>query len=189
MKVKSESADAQSCLTLSDPMDCSLPGSSIHGIFQARVLEWGAIAFSAWKCEVKPNPLGWELRPFLVASFVPAPHALWPHTTVLLWLSWCLLFFCLLFLFPAVSLLFPLYHGPIPALPQVLPSPFGEGCKSFPSTAFLASLPAETPRACGLGTVVPLAQYPQRTVWWAKAAQSVCVEQQMCWKQLLLFSS
>jgi len=39
---------AQSCLTLSDPMDCSLPGSSIHGIFQARVLEWGAIAFSQW---------------------------------------------------------------------------------------------------------------------------------------------
>ena len=46
MKMKSESEDAQSCLTLSDPMDCSLPGSSIHGIFQARVLEWGAIAFS-----------------------------------------------------------------------------------------------------------------------------------------------
>ena len=45
MKVKSESEVAQSCLTLSDPMDCSLPGSSIHGIFQARVLEWGAIAF------------------------------------------------------------------------------------------------------------------------------------------------
>ena len=43
-KVKSESEVAQSCLTLSDPMDCSLPGSSIHGIFQARVLEWGAIA-------------------------------------------------------------------------------------------------------------------------------------------------
>ena len=37
---------AQSCPTLSDPMDCSLPGSSIHGIFQARVLDWGAIAFS-----------------------------------------------------------------------------------------------------------------------------------------------
>ena len=48
MKVKSESEVAQSCLTLSDPMDCSLPGSSIHGIFQARVLEWGAIAFSAF---------------------------------------------------------------------------------------------------------------------------------------------
>ena len=46
MKVKSESEDIQSCPTLSNPMDCSLPGSSIHGIFQARVLEWGAIAFS-----------------------------------------------------------------------------------------------------------------------------------------------
>ena len=46
MKVKSESEVAQSCLTLCDPMDCSPPGSSIHGIFQARVLEWGAIAFS-----------------------------------------------------------------------------------------------------------------------------------------------
>ena len=49
MKVKSESEVAQSCLTLCDPMDCSLLGSSVHGIFQARVLEWGAIgiAFSA----------------------------------------------------------------------------------------------------------------------------------------------
>ena len=46
MQVKSESEVVQSCPTLSDPMDCSLPGSSIHGIFQARVLEWGAIAFS-----------------------------------------------------------------------------------------------------------------------------------------------
>ena len=46
MKVKSESEVAQSCPTLSDPMHCSLPGSSVHGIFQARVLEWGAIAFS-----------------------------------------------------------------------------------------------------------------------------------------------
>ena len=46
MKVKRESEDAQSCPTLSDPMDCSPPGSSIHGIFQARVLEWGATAFS-----------------------------------------------------------------------------------------------------------------------------------------------
>ena len=46
MKVKSKSEFAQSCPTLSDPMDCSLPGSSIHGISQARVLEWGAIAFS-----------------------------------------------------------------------------------------------------------------------------------------------
>ena len=46
MKVKSESEVAQSCPTLCDPKDCSLPGSSIHGIFQARVLEWDAIALS-----------------------------------------------------------------------------------------------------------------------------------------------
>ena len=46
MKVKSESEVAQLCPILSDPMDCSLPGFSIHGIFQARVLEWGAISFS-----------------------------------------------------------------------------------------------------------------------------------------------
>ena len=45
MKVKSESEVTQSCPTLSDPMDCSLPGSSVHGIFQARVPEWVAIAF------------------------------------------------------------------------------------------------------------------------------------------------
>ena len=48
MKVKSESEVAQSCPTLSDPMDCSLPGSSVHGIFQARVLEWGAM-HDYWK--------------------------------------------------------------------------------------------------------------------------------------------
>ena len=46
MEVKSESEVAQSCPTPSHPMDCSLPGSSVHGIFQARVLEWGAISFS-----------------------------------------------------------------------------------------------------------------------------------------------
>ena len=44
--LESESEVAQSCPALCDPMDCSLPGSSVHGIFQARVLEWGAIAFS-----------------------------------------------------------------------------------------------------------------------------------------------
>ena len=49
MKMKSESEVAQSCLTASDPMDCSPPGSSIHGIFQARVLEWVVIAFSVKK--------------------------------------------------------------------------------------------------------------------------------------------
>ena len=53
MKVKSESEVAQSCPTLSDPMGCSPPGSSVHGTFQARVLEWGAIAFSG-----KPNNTG-----------------------------------------------------------------------------------------------------------------------------------
>ena len=46
MKVKSESEVAQLCPTLRNPMDCSLPGSSVHGSFQARVLEWIAIAFS-----------------------------------------------------------------------------------------------------------------------------------------------
>ena len=46
MKVKTESKVTQSCLTLNDPMDCSPPGSSVHGIFQARILDWGAIAFS-----------------------------------------------------------------------------------------------------------------------------------------------
>ena len=52
MKVKSESEVTQSCPTLIDPMDCSLPGSSIRGIFQARVLEWVAIAFSKQPYEV-----------------------------------------------------------------------------------------------------------------------------------------
>ena len=55
MKVKSENEVAHSCPTLHDPTDCSPPGSSIHGIFQARVLEWGAIAFSEkWIADV-PN--------------------------------------------------------------------------------------------------------------------------------------
>ena len=57
MKMKSERKVAQSCPTLSDPMDCSLPGSSAHGIFQARVLEWGAVAYWGTKnygeCEGK----------------------------------------------------------------------------------------------------------------------------------------
>ena len=60
---ESESEVAQSCLTLRDPMDCSLPGSSIHGIFQARILEWSAIAFSA----VKKN----EIIPFAATRMGP----------------------------------------------------------------------------------------------------------------------
>ena len=55
MKVKSESEVAQSCLTLSDPMDCSPPGSPVHGIFQPRVLEWGVIAFSSTQALVWLN--------------------------------------------------------------------------------------------------------------------------------------
>ena len=62
MKVKSEREVAQLCPTLSDPMDCSLPGSSVHGIFQARVLEWGAIAFSvAYSCPTLSDPMDCSL--------------------------------------------------------------------------------------------------------------------------------
>ena len=62
IKVKSQSEVAQSCPTLSNPMDCSLPGSSIHGIFQARVLEWGAIAFS--KQTLKGPKVGKHAKPW-----------------------------------------------------------------------------------------------------------------------------
>ena len=68
MKVKSEREVAQSCQTPSNPMDCSLPSSSVHGIFQARVLEWGAIAFSkiplgsSIKCKVKSRLIGYNNR-------------------------------------------------------------------------------------------------------------------------------
>ena len=63
MKVKSESEVALLCPTLSNPMDCSLPGSSVHGIFQARVLEWGAIAFSMeglMEPRDRPRSAGWN---------------------------------------------------------------------------------------------------------------------------------
>ena len=63
MKVKSESEVAQSCPTLSDPMDSSLPGSSNNGIFQARVLEWGAIAFSTIVWPEANNREGRQLHP------------------------------------------------------------------------------------------------------------------------------
>jgi len=72
MKVKSKSEVAESCLTPSDPMDCSPPGSSIHGIFQARVLEWDAISFSglqghAVEIKGKSDSGGkcWEVRGLL----------------------------------------------------------------------------------------------------------------------------
>ena len=83
MKVKSESEVAQSCLTLHDPMDCSLPGSSIHGIFQARVLEWGAIAFSVF-CLKQPII---SLPTHLATCMLFTPHKFAPHEI----LSFCLL--------------------------------------------------------------------------------------------------
>ena len=65
MKVKSESEVSQSCPTLSDPLDCSGPGSSVHGILQARVLEWGAIAFSP--APIKPS----QFVPVLAEGSLP----------------------------------------------------------------------------------------------------------------------
>jgi len=73
MKVKSESEVAQSHPTFSDPVDCSLPGSSVHGIFQARVLEWGATAFSDG---MHLKPTGVSLRSIWVpfSAFNIPPH-------------------------------------------------------------------------------------------------------------------
>ena len=71
MKVKSESEVAQWCPTLSDPMDCNLPGSSIHEIFQVRVLEWGAIAFSEWHLV----PRDTAEHPAVPRRVTPHPHA------------------------------------------------------------------------------------------------------------------
>ena len=68
MKVKSESDVAQLCLTLRDPVDCSLPGSSVHGIFQARVLEWGAIAFSEYENSPRQCLLDLDFRSFSVIA-------------------------------------------------------------------------------------------------------------------------
>ena len=65
MKVKSEREVAQSCPTFRDPMDCSLPGSSIHGIFQARVLEWGAIPFSGYDTMTSKTMLGKAVQLYL----------------------------------------------------------------------------------------------------------------------------
>ena len=90
MKVKSQSEVAQSCPTLSDPMDCSLPSSSIHGIFQARVLEWGAIAFP-WRfhshdlitfqkpCHQIPSHLGSRVSTYKFCSNKNIQHSV--HST------------------------------------------------------------------------------------------------------------
>ena len=89
MKVKSEREVAQSCPTLSDPMDCSLPDSSIHGIFQARVLEWGAIAFSRF---VEPRQIqkyasqGWLCGYLERTCFLPIDREL-PKADYLLFME------------------------------------------------------------------------------------------------------
>ena len=77
MKMKSESEVAQSCLTLSNPMDCSPPGSSIHGILQTRVLEWGAIAFSILMMKLPQI----EIVFFLISSYIN-----WTPLTFSTWL-------------------------------------------------------------------------------------------------------
>ena len=81
MKVKSESEVTQLCPTLSDPMDCSLPGSSIHGIFQARVLEWVAIASSILKPKSQISFLMETIRMeklFPIRSYTPKHNFLAP---------------------------------------------------------------------------------------------------------------
>ena len=88
MKVKSESEVTQTCLTLCDPMDCSLPGSSIHGNFQARVLEWGAIAFSytskitsnvnGSKAPIKRHKLVEGIQTCACMHFHLPHHSTWP---------------------------------------------------------------------------------------------------------------
>ena len=89
VKVKSESEVAQSCPTLRDPMDCSLPGSSIHGIFQARVLEWCAIAFSVFPySEMQGMVICSFPRKLLNTVFIPISHYCFYNST--LW--YCLIY-------------------------------------------------------------------------------------------------
>ena len=104
MKVKSESEVAQSCQTLSDPMDCSLPGSSVHGIFQARVLAWGATAFSnailslkGWcKVLVHEDESGKQAKERgnrgRSRLFTPLPPASHPRQPLCCWVGSCVWF-------------------------------------------------------------------------------------------------
>ena len=86
MKVKSESEVTKFCPTLSDPMDCSLPGSSVHGIFQAEVLEWGAIALSRATLKNNNNNYKWSQMHHIFLTFyniyypgvIIIPPELWP---------------------------------------------------------------------------------------------------------------
>ena len=81
MKVKSESEVAQLCLTLRNPMDCSLPGSSIHGIFQARVLEWGALILGGSKI-IADGDCSHEIKRCLLLG---REKAMAPHSSTLAW--------------------------------------------------------------------------------------------------------
>ena len=85
MKVKSESEVAQSCLTLRDP--CCLPGSSVHGIFQARVLEWGAIAFSDLICKSSLNQSPGQRERFGILTLLFSGHSSWPMWLLEMWFS------------------------------------------------------------------------------------------------------
>ena len=84
IKVKSESEITQSCPTLSDPMDCSLPGSSTHGIFQARVLEWGAIAFSV--VEAHLCPIHWRFFK-IRKGYCILPNVCSAYIEMIIWIS------------------------------------------------------------------------------------------------------
>ena len=106
MKVKSESEVTQSCLTLCDPMDCSLPGSSVHGIFQARVLEWVAIAFSKYNCYLILINYGWckgalihcQMLLLKLGNYSPQSTSVLPEKMIVLSFSlgWQWNWFCLI---------------------------------------------------------------------------------------------
>ena len=94
MKVKSESEVTQSCPTLCDPMDCSLSGSSVHGIFQARILEWCAIAFSEALLRPRASlvaqrlkclPPMWETRVRSLDREDPLEKEMAIHSSILAW--------------------------------------------------------------------------------------------------------
>ena len=85
MKVKSEREVAQSYPTLSDPMDCSLPGSFVHRIFQARVLEWGTTASSDNALEIHPNCVCQQISCFLLLSSIPYREGNGTHSSTLAW--------------------------------------------------------------------------------------------------------
>ena len=96
MKVKSESEVAQSCPTLSDPMDCSPPGSSVHGIFQARVLEWVPLPYPGFVGDMQSVPVGNQLNTCLLLCSRSDQGAGLGHVSVrgfracFTWCSWAL---------------------------------------------------------------------------------------------------